>query len=616
MDLSENRYNVHKSFILLGSIRTGLTLSVVLAASVLPGVLQSVFRAIGGESSFTPNTWIVALAIVGGILAILLISWLATLVYNAIAYKHLYYVFEKDEFSVHRGILQKRHVHVPYGRVQSVNQTASLLQRAAGVCTVNIDTAGGASNKAIMIPYVTKEDADLLRMELFARKHAVALISEGKQEEADALLAAMAQKRATGQEFSVSGALLGVSDALGNTVAGMTDQTKPIDNALDKLNIWNETTGVFGGSTVEMEAASYEHGLNNKQIFFSAISNSRSLFAASAIVIASVLVVIATVFEAVPSSIWEDEGFTRFLAIFGGSFASFILAGFLATVLIVWIIDLLVTTLSYGGFKARRRGSRIEVERGLLSHQIDGLDIDRVQSVIISQSLVKRILGYCEIGLGKIEAVNQSETGTNNTNVPGKGGVLVVHPFVKLADVASVLEGLVPEFADTPEASIELPKCAIRRAIVRRGFIRNPFFWGGVFAAIPHVILVSGFTGGSYMALIDNLAFVWYAICAFGIGIVIADAILWAKGSAFGYNKSFMCIKTAGITVKSVCMPRSKMQFAILASNPFQRHAKTKTIAFKSAAGVGGTMISLYDVEENDAASWFEYAMPGKAASA
>ena len=68
---------------------------------------------------------------------------------RAWTYRYIWYEFDETEFSFYSGILNKRCTHVPYSKIQSVNERASLLQRLAGVRTVNIDTAGGASNKAL-----------------------------------------------------------------------------------------------------------------------------------------------------------------------------------------------------------------------------------------------------------------------------------------------------------------------------------------------------------------------------------------------------------------------------------------------------------------------------------
>ena len=98
--------------------------------------------------------------------------------------------------------------------------------------------------------------------------------------------------------------------------------------------------------------------------------------------------------------------------------------------LVVWALSAVGTMLAFGGFKARRRGDRIEVERGILQHSFQGVAVDRVQSVIISQTLIRRLMGYCEISLGKIDAM-ESNSGDDKGNKSGQAGKVVVHPFVK-----------------------------------------------------------------------------------------------------------------------------------------------------------------------------------------
>jgi len=51
------------------------------------------------------------------------------------------------------------------------------------------------------------------------------------------------------------------------------------------------------------------------------------------------------------------------LALFGNSLIALIVVGLIALSLFVWVMSALGTCISFGGFKARRRGDRIEVER-------------------------------------------------------------------------------------------------------------------------------------------------------------------------------------------------------------------------------------------------------------
>lgn len=66
-------------------------------------------------------------------------------------------------------------------------------------------------------------------------------------------------------------------------------------------------------------------------------------------------------------------------------------------IVIVWVLSVIASCIGYGGFRARRRESRIEVEYGLLQHTFQGVDIERVQAVVVTQSFIRRIFGYCEV---------------------------------------------------------------------------------------------------------------------------------------------------------------------------------------------------------------------------
>lgn len=66
----------------------------------------------------------------------------------------------------------------------------------------------------------------------------------------------------------------------------------------------------------------------------------------------------------------------------------------------------------------------------------------------------------------------------------------------------------------------------------------------------------------------------------------------------------------AGLSSSSVVFPRRKIQYGTVLTNPFQRRAKTATISARTAAGVGGTTISLVDVDEAAADRWLSWIEP------
>ena len=143
---------------------------------------------------------------------------------------------------------------MPYQRIQSVDQHATLIQRIFGVCSVSIDTAGGAANKAVIVPYVQKTQAEELRRELFARKQYAVAVRNGAAP--DAAVAAMASAAGVPAQALHEGA-----------------------NVLDApAEIWQDVRGVFGGAAVDTGRVTYEYGMSNKELVFTGLSNNTAFF--------------------------------------------------------------------------------------------------------------------------------------------------------------------------------------------------------------------------------------------------------------------------------------------------------------------------------------------------
>lgn len=163
------RHFVHHSYIWLGSLRAFGTVLVAL----IVGCLGSLAGTVAEMGSADPGERFGILVGIGAAAAGILVLGVVIVVVQVWSYRHLFYEVGEEEFSLYSGIFTKKRMHIPYQRVQSVNHTASILQRLAGVCTVKIETAGGASNEGATVPYITNADAETLRLELFARKQAV-----------------------------------------------------------------------------------------------------------------------------------------------------------------------------------------------------------------------------------------------------------------------------------------------------------------------------------------------------------------------------------------------------------------------------------------------------------
>lgn len=594
------RHRVHNSYVWLGTLRVMVILIVAAGISMFSSIVGAISDGMrGGSGEFG-----LVIAITAGIsIACLVVVTGIVLLIHRLAYKNLYYVLGPDEFNLYSGIITKKRVHVPYNKVQSVDQKASLLQRIAGVRTLYIDTAGGANNKAVIVPYVTKHDAEWLRSELFARKDAAV----------------------RGVAYQESARPSSVVDAARPQAPGTP--VPPADeheghNILDAgQQAWDELGGVFAGEAYDGGRVSYEYGLSNKELVFAGLSNKTSFAVLLLGFIVALAQLVSLVFDVLPGE--DANAISAAAQDIGGqilrSGAVSLIVLIVGLILVVWIVSALGSCIGYGGFRARRRESRIEVEYGLLQHTFQGVDIERVQAVIISQSFIRRLLGYCELSLAKVDA---SSEGDDGKNAQAKRGV-VIHPFVKLAKVPDILAGLVPEYEDVPTELRKVAPVALRRALIRRCVVQGVGFWLAVIVAAFQLSMGLWLDDGivrihAFGSLLSISAYdIGNSLCMIGyifavlITIVSAiGAVLWARSSSFAFNERFMQMTNGGYSTETVNFPRRKIQYGYLKANPLQRRAHTVTVKARTAAGVGGTTYALIDATQADGEEWLAWLQP------
>lgn len=592
------RHQVHHSYIWLGTLRVVLVVFVAVVISMFSSIIGAISEGMhggGAEVGFviavTAGISFAAFVVFTGL--VFLVHWLA--------YKRLYYVLGPDEFNLYSGIITKKRVHVPYNKVQSVDQKASLLQRIAGVRTLYIDTAGGANNKAIVVPYVTKHDAEWLRSELFARKDA--------------------SIRGVSYQESVRPQTQATCPQKPQAPVPPQDEREGC-NILDVgQEAWDELGGVFAGEAYDGGRVSYEYGLSNKELVLAGLSNNTSFAVLLMGIVIGIVELIGSALDILPadevdvfSTMVRDTGMH---VIQSGMFA--LAATVIGIILVVWILSVIGSCIGYGGFRARRRESRIEVEYGLLQHTFQGVDIERVQAVVITQSFIRRLFGYCEVSLAKVDA---NVEGDDGKNARAKRGI-VIHPFVKLAKVPQILAGLVPEFEDVPTDQRKVAPVALRRALTRRCIVQGTGFWLAVIVAVFQLTMglwlddgiVRMHVPGGYVTmdvygLCNSICMICYVLAVVITIVSAIGAVLWARSSSFAFNHRFMQVTNGGFSTSTVTFPRQKIQYGYTKTNPLQRMAHTATIKARTAAGVGGTTYALIDATQEDAEAWLAWLEP------
>lgn len=221
--------------------------------------------------------------------------------------------------------------------------------------------------------------------------------------------------------------------------------------------------GVFAKDAVNTGVVACEYRLGNKELLLSALCGRASFGLALATVMAALVVVATLAILAVlvdGATFFAATGVPKSDLILVCGLTGFLL---LLCLTMTWVIYLVGVCLSYGGFQARRRGGRFEVERGLITHVFNGIDVDRIQSVHIHQTFFQRLMRCCSVSYGRVGVATGEESSGSSSQL--ETDRLVVHPFLPIAEAWGVVQGLTPEYAHAPVASTPLPKVALRRAI-------------------------------------------------------------------------------------------------------------------------------------------------------
>ncbi|WP_435160277.1 PH domain-containing protein [Halorubrum sp. SY-15] len=89
----------------------------------------------------------------------------AAVAYEVAYYRRFEYELTADTLDIRSGVISRREREIPYRRIQNVDVSRSVLQRAIGVAAVDLETAGGSETEGA-IRFVTPEAATSLQREV------------------------------------------------------------------------------------------------------------------------------------------------------------------------------------------------------------------------------------------------------------------------------------------------------------------------------------------------------------------------------------------------------------------------------------------------------------------
>lgn len=538
--------------------------------------------------------------------------------YGFLMYRVTSYSFTTREFRYQTGIIVKKHVSIPYEKIQSINTSQTLIMRLLGLCKVSVDTAGGMGNKNVSIPCVSLSAAENIRFEATLRQNELIQTiraahgeapagqnNEARGEAAETLESTVTQTTATAPASTPLTATTAPAATVNSTtpihpaeLARLKAEGKPDTvplghTALDDLGAFR---GVFGGDEAQ-EQITYEHKLTTIEYVFATLESL-----AKALVIAF--------FGAIGVVPALSQANLSFVGIIG-----------ILIAIVPLFLNIINNFFLLGGFVVRRRGNRIEVESGLTSRTMNGIALDRVQFVRVQQSFIKRLLGYAEISVGRVQSVTQqSGEKSSSTSLYSTHGV-VLHPFIKLNEVDAFLEGVIPEMAVHPAESAytHMRPVVLRRSITRSLLWVPVALAGAVVLVLFYQFLIASDAEFAQMmaesvAVAITQAVVVLAAIVFVYSLIasVYEAVRYARMSGIVIDTKTIYIRRGTMGVEYTWLTKQKIQSLSQIQNPLQRHARVATLQIQTAAGVGKTNVNLRDLSNEDMARCMQWFTPAQ----
>jgi putative membrane protein len=245
-----------------------------------------------------------------------------------------------------------------------------------------------------------------------------------------------------------------------------------------------------------------------------------------------------------------------------------IVAG-IALVIVLWLLikllSMLMTVLSFHGFRLSGNAERLSTEAGLLTRHVASARRDKIQRLIIGESLLARWMGRrwlsCEVAAGTQAEANAEQQAMR---------LRWLAPIATESQIHAIADRVVPglDFA-------QLQWQPLHPQAWRRLFKLTAFWWL-LFATVPSLLLFGS----------------WAWIPAAGV-IILAWCYArgWARFAAYACDDQFIAFRAGWLHRRWTVAPISKAQTVAISHTPFDRQRGMHTVSVDTAgarySGIG-----------------------------
>jgi putative membrane protein len=442
---------------------------------------------------------------------------------------------DDDGLVIEQGLLQRRRRVIPLERIQAVQAQRSLRHRVLGVVGLRVEAIGGSETEG-QLDALTPSMARQVQHALVARRDGAAPAPDDTGAVAAAPRIATDAPGAGGDGGDGSGTAAGPAPSRGTGAHAARRPPVEIGEPLPP------------GTVVAR--------CSPRQLLVAGLTGGRVGVAAAGLGIAQQIF---------------GEGLTDWAIGLPERFGLVVLGGLIAAAAVaVFVVSVVATALAYWDFTVRRDGDLLRVQRGLLTERRDTVPLERIQSVVVEQNIVRRAFGLASV----------------RTVVAGRAGDAdgVTATLLPIGDLpqALALAGTVLAADGVGDVPLRpMPPAARSRRVVRAA-------WAAVLTAAAGAWAV-GWPWGLAAATV---------VAATGVPLALAAyrSLGWAEHDGLVITRAGVLRRRTWIT------PATATQSVRTVASPFQRRRDLATVRIEIARAGGPRDPRLLDVATADAA--------------
>ena len=520
---------------LIESVRSAIALILPVLAIAVPNRDSAVVMA-------------VIVAVIGLIAAWMLVSpvvrWLTT-----------GYRMDDHGITQRSGVFNRTRTTIAYDHIHTLSSSAPIYMRPFHVVILDITAAGGESGMTLRG------------------------VPAGVQLELEA-----ARQLDSGDTVSAAAASVGIHGAVADTAdiavadSDAAGECRPPEDA--------------GARTGVNQSATGRPAIDGELVFRASVADI-VLFAVTDLGLFAALIVVYGFLDQLRDLVPEDVFDTAQDSVirFATSSAAMI-AGAVVVVFAVLVgASIIGSLLRFYGFEVWRRGGDLVVVRGALTQRITTIAIDRIQTVAIRRSLLRRALHLCSVrlGLGAMAAAEGEDGDATGADVL---------PVIGDDRVYAVLQRMLPEWG------LEPPE--IHRT--GRGLVRY-------YLVMPLAVSAAGMAVAVIWALVSRDAVNWLWTLAPAALAVWWGLCRWLKAASEGYavldDKRIAATGASVLTLFTVFTRRSRIQSVERSSTPWRLNRGVECLRLPLFVSNGISALQFTALRSADAATVSAWAEDG-----